>query len=769
MFSIPLNSKVFIALPAFALLGAKAFAALPTAETDSARVVHAERETMLMLPQVSVTAIKGGSEANHDEAITTVGQKEIERLNINNVKQVSALAPNFYMPAYGSRMTSTVYVRGLGTRIDQPVVGLNIDNVPILNKDNFDFDLADIARIEVVRGPQNILYGRNTMGGLINIYTLSPFSFQGVRGTLEYGTQNSRKISLGLYKLLTPRLGMALSGYYTGTDGFYRNEFNDAKVGAEQNAHVRWRTVWRPLTKLIVENSATASFSSQSGYPYKSVKEDRIAYNDTCFYRRCSFTDGLTAKAYLGNVTLSGIGSFQYIDDNLTLDQDFLTKDYFTLTQKRREWAVTADVVARGTAGSRYNWLAGVFGFARQARMEAPVTFKDYGLTHLIEHGANSMNPDYPIRWDSRSLLLGSRFRLPSSGLSFYHESAYKAGPYTFTLGLRWDREWNRIHYNSDSESTYTVYQTTPEGTLIPYSSHIPVVIHDQGTLSKAYSQLLPKLSVSRTLPFHTTNVFASVTKGYKAGGYNTQMFSNVLEQRIMGMLGLKQNHDIAQIMGYAPEKAWNFETGLHHTSLDGRFNLDATLFWLECRDQQLTRFLPGAVTGRMMDNAGRSRSRGVELSTSLQLPLSTYSSLLPRLSYGFTDARFLDYSDGKQNYRGNSVPYAPSHTLFGAVTFTHRFKQQEPMQSVSADINCRGIGNIYWNEANTLSQPFYALLNASLRANFTSCSVELWANNLTSTQYATFYFVSIQNAFLQQGPRFSCGVTLRTALDIWE
>lgn len=765
MLSVHLISKhkqLCFALSVAAFAATEARADAPAQPADS---LHTAR-TVVELPQVSVTAIKGGENANRDEAVTTLTSATIAQLNINNVKQVSEVVPNFYMPAYGSRMTSTVYVRGLGTRIDQPVVGLNIDNVPIFNKDNFDFDLADIDRIEVVRGPQNILYGRNTMGGLVNIYTRSPLSFEGVTLTAEYGSQRAHKLALGLYRRFSPTLGMALNGYLTGTDGFYRNELNGAKVGVERNRNLRWKTVWRPLEQLIVENTATLGHSAQSGYPYKSVANNAIAYGDTCFYRRLTFTDGLTAKAYLGGVTLSGISSVQYIDDNLTLDQDFLPQDYFTLTQKRREWVATADVVARGTAAEgAYRWLAGVFGFNRRAQMQAPVTFKDYGLTHLIEHGANSINPQYPIGWDERQMLLQSDFRLPSSGLSFYHESAYTTGDYTFTLGLRWDREWNRLRYNSDVESTYTIYELTPDGKRVPYASHIPVSIHDRGTLSNAYNQLLPKLSVSRALSIGHSNVFASVTKGYKAGGFNTQMFSNVLEQRIMGLLGLKQQYDVEAIMSYEPEKAWNFETGFHHTSFSGKFSADATLFWIECRNQQLTRFLPGAVTGRMMDNAGRSRSRGVELSSSYTAEVGHRRQITPHLSYGFTDARFLAFSDGKQSYNGNRVPYAPAHTLFAGVAYTRSFAGGGIIDRLSADVNCRGIGNIYWNEANTLSQPFYALLDASVRAQRGNLSLELWANNLTSTQYATFYFVSIQNAFLQQGPRMSLGATLRWSL----
>ncbi len=88
-------------------------------------------DTVLPLNEVTVTAIKGGSRANADESVTVISPSVVSRLGIDNLKQAGEIAPNFYIPAYGSRMTSSVYVRGLGARIDQPVVGLNIDNVRI--------------------------------------------------------------------------------------------------------------------------------------------------------------------------------------------------------------------------------------------------------------------------------------------------------------------------------------------------------------------------------------------------------------------------------------------------------------------------------------------------------------------------------------------------------------------------------------------------------------------------------------------------------------
>ena len=139
------------------------------------------------------------------------------------------------MPDYGSRMTSSIYVRGLGARIDQPVVGLTVDNIPYLNKDNYDFDITDIESIEVLRGAQSILNGRNTMGGQINIRTLSPMRAKGLRASAEYGTANTVKASASYYGKLSETLGMSLSGQYKHSDGYYRNAYNGSKTGRENS------------------------------------------------------------------------------------------------------------------------------------------------------------------------------------------------------------------------------------------------------------------------------------------------------------------------------------------------------------------------------------------------------------------------------------------------------------------------------------------------------------------------------------------------------
>ena len=123
------------------------------ASTDALVRTESVADTVV-LQEFSVTSIKQSDRLfDMPEAATVIGRAEAERLNAVAIKSLSDVVPNFYIPDYGSRITSSIYVRGIGARMDQPSVGLNVDNVPVLNKDAYDFDLADIASVEMLRGP----------------------------------------------------------------------------------------------------------------------------------------------------------------------------------------------------------------------------------------------------------------------------------------------------------------------------------------------------------------------------------------------------------------------------------------------------------------------------------------------------------------------------------------------------------------------------------------------------------------------------------------
>ena len=198
--------SILLLLPALPAAAHAVKSPSPAPDTEAA-------DTVIVVDKVQVTAIKQGMVLRSQPvASSIIGSRAIGRDRVVALGDLSQNVPNLHIPDYGSRMTSSIYVRGLGARIDQPVVGLNIDNVPVMNKDNFDTELAEVERIEVLRGPQSTLYGRNTMGGVINIYTLSPLDWQGVRLTAEYGSGDSYRFRASLYEKLAPGLGTAVSG-----------------------------------------------------------------------------------------------------------------------------------------------------------------------------------------------------------------------------------------------------------------------------------------------------------------------------------------------------------------------------------------------------------------------------------------------------------------------------------------------------------------------------------------------------------------------------
>ena len=172
--------------------------------------------------------ITGSSKETNDlkslpGSVSVVTPQAINNRQISSIKDLTSFVPNFYMPDYGSKLTSAVYIRGIGARSSGQSVGLYVDNVPYIDKSSFDFEFTDIAGIEVLRGPQGTLYGRNAMGGIINISTLSPLISRGTKLSLSYGSYNLMNIKFSHYGSRNANLGYAVSGFYSrGYQGIWR-------------------------------------------------------------------------------------------------------------------------------------------------------------------------------------------------------------------------------------------------------------------------------------------------------------------------------------------------------------------------------------------------------------------------------------------------------------------------------------------------------------------------------------------------------------------
>lgn len=698
---------------------------------------------------------------------TVLSPAAIERERVLSVKDLSAVVPNFYQPDYGSRMTSSIYVRGFGARIDQPVVGVNVDEIPYLNKNSYDFDLFDIARIEVLRGPQGTLYGRNTIGGQLNIYTLSPLGYSGVRASAEYGTGNTVRAKASYYGRVSDNFGISVGGFYTRTDGFFDNAYDGSDCDRGHSAGGRVRMVWQGADGWSIDNVASVGSSLEGGYAYCLYDEasgavSPVNYNGPNSYERVNVTDGFVVKHAGEKMLFTSATGYQYLYDRMLIDNDFTPRSLFTLVQQQREHALTEDIVLRSNDDSRrWQWITGAYGFYKRLRMEAPVTFLEDGIGDLILGAANagiqSVMPWAELMIEESAFDIASNFEIPTYGLALYHESSLRAGRWRFTAGLRLDYEASRMDYDN---YTSIHYRLSP---MMPQFKELSMPFAGRERMD--FLELLPKFAVN----FSTGvgELYVAASRGYKAGGFNTQIFSDILQNRLMaammedmGMPAQPSPYNEASATTYKPEYSWNYEAGGHLAFAEGRVRADFSLFWIECRDQQLTVFPEGTTTGRMMSNAGRSRSRGVEVS----LSWNPTTRLGVWGSYGFTDARFVKFDDGEADYAGNVLPYAPRNTVSLGATYRLHVGARM-LDDVVVNCSWQGAGKIYWNESNTLSQNFYSQLGASVDLHKGDFTLSLWGRNLTGTDFYTFYFKSVGNSFFSHGKPRQLGLTLSYAM----
>ncbi len=741
------------------------FAAEPTPTPEPA-------DTLYHIDRVEITAsLKNEQHLNSAVSLSSLTMHQLEQRGIGSIKDISLIAPNFYQPDYGSSITSSIYVRGFGSRIDQPVVGVVIDDVPMMNKNSYDFDFYDIRRVELLRGPQGTLYGRNTSGGVMNITTLSPLAWQGVKAMAEYSTMTSARASAAYYARPKEHLGISFAAGYNHEGGYFRNTYTDKMCDRGNSLSARLRVQWLGKNGWSIANSLSAGYTNEGGYAYhhyipQSDSCEPIAYNDPSGYERLVINEGFVAKYEGEKVRLSSVTSYQLLDDKMTLDQDFTPRSMFTLQQMQTEHTLTEEIVIRNArTEDRWQWLCGAFAFAKWLDMSSPVMFKRDGIEQLILHNANkgiTSSGIFPegsaIEIDANEFLIASDFRIPTYGIALYHQSSVELGRWLLSAGLRLDFEHTSMRYNSNGTIPYRFNYTMSE--------FKPLYTEFSGRDRQSFFELLPKLAAEYRTGIGT--LYATITRGYKAGGYNTQIFSDILQVKMMDNmmndLGIKLNngtstsYDTASATRYKPEKSWNFEVGTHLRPTTG-LSIDATLYWIECFDQQVTVLPEGNNTGRMMSNAARARSYGVELSAEYH-----YKGLSIKGDYGYTDARFRRYDDGTADYSGNRLPYAPAHTLSLVATYAWAIDSRL-LHEVAIAADWRGVGEIYWNEANTLRQGFYSLLGAQLTLRMRYVDVTLWGRNLTNTDYNTFYFKSVGEEFFAKGAPWHCGIRLNINL----
>lgn len=764
-------------------------------EADTLKVVDIEAVTIVAAPKESRKL------RELPNAVTLLSQQDLQNAQINSVKNLTAIVPNFYIPDYGSKLSSALYIRGIGSRTNTPSVGLYVDNMPFIDKSAFDFNYFDVERIDILRGPQSTLYGRNTMGGIIKIHTKSPFAYQGTDMRLGAGTHNAYNASVTRYEQVSKRFAYSLGGFYNYDGGFFRNSArNNERIDKEQSVGGRFRGIYLPSDNWKLDLNVSYEYTDQGAFPYglydkTTSKVAQPAYNDQSNYHRNLLNTGLSAEYQGKGFLLSAITGYQYLQDRMMMDQDFTPQNLFTLEQKQHINTLSEEIVIRSKGKQHWQWTNGAFGFYQWLKTDAPVTFKDKGIKQIIEENANqafddlsASNPHAPqmhMAINSSELYTGENFKTPTLSGAIYHQSTFNdllIKGLSATIGLRLDYEkiW-MDYYSAASPLDFDFTLSMPPMSMVSKGLEANSLL--KGKESTDYVQLLPKFALQYEW-VKGNNVYATVSRGYRSGGYNIQTFSDIVTTSLKNgmldalaedpkfasmnaMIGQMKEElpDINTAMRYKPEYTWSYELGSHLTLWNGRLTADLSAFLMDTKDQQLTRFSESGL-GRETVNAGKSRSIGAEAA----LAAAITNNLMLNISYGYTHATFRDYiTNVKVNgelqnisYNGNYVPFTPKQTLSVGGQYIFQINPGYWLDRIIVNADYTGAGRIYWTEQNDVSQAFYGTLNGRLSLQKDNGEINFWVRNALDKEYATFYFESMGNGFMQKGRPIQAGIEIR-------
>lgn len=637
---------------------------------------------------------------------TTISAAEMRRCQLFEMKDFTSIVPNFIMIDRDSRLTSSVFVRGVGSLIGTPGVAMYVDGVPHFEKSTFDISLTDMERIEFLRGSQGTLYGRNAQGGIILVHTRSPFKYQGTTLNARYGSYNETSVALSHLNKLGEVLGYSLSGSYNHTDGFILNKFLNQKADKANDYSLNGRLEWRPSTTTIVKFTNGFQYADQGAFGYGDVdadarRVDSVSMNRAGYYTRKLYDGGLQIDYRNNTLWLRSNTSLQFVNDKYGVDQDASPKDAVFVIQSDKQRLLAQEITLRPISECRYQWHFGVFGFVQDIR-------KNINIEMVMQ-----------------KMITDKNLKNNAKGFAVYHQSGYNiTDKLTVEAGIRYDME--------KISSDYTYYTQPLSG---------ETKLADEYNQGLQFSNITPKVSLQYRI--NSNNQFyVSATKGFKAGGFNTS-FEKKEEQ-----------------FNYDDEQSWTYEAGTKLMTPSRNIQAEVAFFYIDIIHPQVKR---NQTVGYRIVNAEKSNSKGCEIS----LLANATKNLSFYANYGYTLAKFQTYvyqekTDKKEGIdcSGNYIPFVPRHTFSVGLDYVLPVKRAF-CDRIYFHADYKGVGNMYWNELNTAQQKYYGLLNANARMEKGKTSFSVWGKNLTNADYLGYYFEMGKRKLGKAGRPLSVGITI--------
>jgi len=664
-------------------------ALLLLALAPTASFAQSNQSPSIVLPTVIVTAEKAASEIKEVPAsVTAVTAATIENSGLRAITDAAIFAPNTVFTEFTARKVSNARFRGIGSSPGNPAITTYLDGVPQLNSNSSNIELLDVSQIEFVRGPQSPLFGRNTLGGIVNVTSAKP-SMSAWTGSAIVPFGNS-----GLWEargsVSGPIGDKAAIGFAAGKqqrDGFTQNTITGNKLDSRDGTFTKAQALFVP----------NANWEARLIYAYERDRDGDYALADLSAIRIAPFHvardhEGFTNRD-INNTTVNIRGTGQNFaiesttgfvawktEDDTDLDYSPLPLATRTNLEEDRQFTqqvrlASPDNAPLAVGSTMVKWQAGIEYFDQGYDQDAVNSFSAFVLNPQVGFPVSMHSPEASI--DSNGFGLFGRATITLND------------KVDLTGGLRFDHEKSDAHLNTF---------------FSPAIAPANVVTADQ-----SFDDVSPQFAFGyRVNPQQTA--YVSVARGYKAGGFNPAALPGS--------------------EAYDEEHAWHLEGGWKSTLSGGKVAASAAVFFINWDDLQLNvpnPFVPGQF---YIANVGSASSSGAEFDVTARprSDLDVFASL------GFTSAEFGEgtMANGAA-VSGKSLPYTPDYTALLGGQWTHAVTTAI---SGFARAELALTGAFSYDEGNTEGQDAYSIVNIRAGARAKRLFAEVWLRNAFDTRY---------------------------------
>lgn len=643
---------------------------------------------------------------NTPGSISSINAKQIRDMRIWEIKDLSGFAPNLFIANSGDNRNVTG-IRGMVTTSYEQSVATYIDGVAQFNLDTYIPQLNEIESIDIIRGAQGTFYGRNAMGGVINITTKKPTNTRQINAGVQFGNYGQKRINASVNApIIKNKLFLGLSALHDSKNGFYTNEFLKKKFDNQQQTMLNLQLKYF-LSKGWSLQADLKQYTAKNDGAFPLVNDMKalfekpytLSQNLTSSMRDKSGNASIVAKhkGKKTDITLQHARQRNYRYYENTLDADFSPadivgifnnygKDFNTVTVTTNELRFNS---VKSSPNQAFDWSAGIFQFTQKSPTKQATVFgNDAGLFGV---------PD-------KNFSIISINKGDNNGLAAYGHMSYKVNDkVSVNGGMRIDRENRQLTIGSEYEK-----QPRPAFPLMKDT-----------TGKSSYGAFSPKLGIQYQLNAHEM-MYLSFSRGFRSGG----------------LTSISSDPSQIPLSAYNPEFSNMFEAGIKGKDKNNQFRYAIAVFYNKVMDIQTPLLvLPDAVT--IFQNAGEMNAWGMEVEMELKLA----KGLSVQYSGGLTSAKYAVLgvvSNGNQvDLSGNKQVFTPSSTNYFATQYQTSIAAHELMFRLEYN----HIGKQYFDLANTIEQKAYGLVNFRSSIRTKHFDVSVWGRNLTGTKYINYAY----------------------------